>query len=415
MKIIIIGNGAREHAIETVLSRDTRIKQVFTMPGNGGTLGTYVIQPDEFERIKAFALKEEVKLIIIGSEIPLADGIVDFFADSGINVFGPDQYAAKLESSKIFAHLFATRYNVTTPEYGICQKLEDTIPFLEKYNGHVVVKYDGLAGGKGSIVCGNGQDVVNAVDLIKQKFGADARFLVEERLYGQEISLFGITDGETIRLLQPARDYKPLNDHNEGPNTGGMGAYTPVDFCGKKELAAITDEIVLPTLNGIKTEQLNYKGVVYFGIMITDHGPKLLEYNVRFGDPEAQVVLPALKTPLLDLFTSVFDGTLQKQKIKFHSRYFLNVVIASGGYPGPYKRDCRITGLDTLRGDSEIFHAGTRWELGEYLTTSGRVLSVVNKGKKLKDAARKAYDDVTAIYFENYFHRTDIGYDLDHD
>ncbi len=416
MNIAVIGSGGREHAIVWKLSQSKLADEVFVLPGNGGTENNVDVDINDFEMILNFCRHNTGELIFVGPEDPLAAGIVDYFANTPVKVFGPDKAGAQLEGSKIFAKQFMKKYGVATGAYqdfgGVkndcCQQLmifpKDTI---KKMNGNCVIKYDGLAAGKGVFVCSTQEEALAAIDDIHQKYGEDASYLIEERLEGDELSILAFTDGEEYQLLLPSQDHKQLLEGDKGPNTGGMGAFCPVPFYNEELKVQIENDIIKPTMKGIKAEGFNYKGVVYFGLMITKKGPKLLEYNVRLGDPETEVVLPAMKSDLLELLLSCFNGTLKDYKMEFNKGFFVDVVLTSGGYPAAYKKEIPICGIEKKQ--ELIFHAGTKKEDGKIVTSGGRVLNVVAHGNTLDEAINKAYERVNDFYFEDIYFRKDIG------
>jgi len=409
MKIVVIGSGGREHAIAWKLSQDMQPENIYMLPGNGGTLNNVSINPDDFAGIKNFCLKNDVNLIIVGPETPLSEGIVDYFKDTGILVFGPDKKAARLEASKIWAKQFMKKYGVATAESWFFRQGENAERVIRDLKGNLVIKYDGLAAGKGVFVCSSIAEANQALIEIKEKYGDSASFLIEKKLNGKEISIIGITDGKDIKLLLSSQDHKPIYDGDKGPNTGGMGAYCPVPFCNEALMENINRSIVQPTLKGIQRENYNFKGVIYFGLMITYEGPKLLEYNIRFGDPETEVILPALKSNLINLILSCFDGTLADFEMEFNPGYFVDVVLTSGGYPGNYNKGLEITGIKNLTTDCVIFHAGTKKEGDKIVTSGGRVLNIVVSGGDLKTAITKVYRECQKVNFEGMYYRKDIG------
>jgi len=416
MNIAVIGSGGREHAIAWKLSQSNLADKVFVLPGNGGTENNVDVDINDFEMILNFCRHRTIELIFVGPEDPLAAGIVDYFADTPVKVFGPAKAGAQLEGSKIYAKNFMQKYGVATgafQEFGkakkdCCQQLtifpKDTI---KKMNGNCVIKYDGLAAGKGVFVCSTTEEALAAIDEIHSRYGEDASYLIEERLEGDELSILAFTDGKDFQLLLPSQDHKQLLDGDKGPNTGGMGAFCPVPFYNAQLKNQIENDIIKPTMNGIKAEGFNYKGVVYFGLMITKTGPKLLEYNVRLGDPETEVVLPALKSDLLELLLSCFAGTLKDYKMEFNEGFFVDVVLVSGGYPADYKKGIPICGI--IENQELIFHAGTKKENDRFLTNGGRVLNVVAQGETLDEAIDKAYKRINGFYFEDLYFRKDIG------
>ncbi|MCK4655009.1 MAG: phosphoribosylamine--glycine ligase [Candidatus Cloacimonetes bacterium] len=407
MKIAVIGSGGREHAIAWKLNQSNLAEKVFVIPGNGGTEKNISIDVNDFTEIKKFCESNDIELIVVGPEVPLVDGIVDFFKDSSIIVFGPDKVAAQLEGSKIFAKRFMKKYRVATGNFEEFTEINSASKFIVEKGGNCVIKYDGLAAGKGVYVCSSIDEAKKALSDLKQKYGEEFNFLIEEKLVGSELSILGFTDGKNIKLLQPSQDHKQLLDGDKGPNTGGMGAFCPVPFCDSQMLNKIQKKIVEPTMKGIKAEGFNFKGVVYFGLMMTKDGPKVLEYNVRLGDPESEVVLPAFKGDFLKLILSCFDGTLKDFQMEFNNGYFVDVVLTSGGYPKAYKKDIPICGLDEAK--ELVFHAGTKKEADKFLTNGGRVLNIVAHGETLDNAIENAYEKVNGFYFDDMFFRKDIG------
>ena len=416
MKVAILGSGGREHALVWKLSQTIPEDDIFTLPGNGGTPNNVSINPIDFGAIGRFCDEKDIKLLIVGPELPLDRGIVDFFLNSGVRVFGPSQEAAQLETSKVFAKRFMERHGVATARYRFIdygepsKRIRDSLKAMEEFGGEGVIKFDGLAAGKGVFVCRSNEEAEEAVSLILKTYGKEAPFLVEETLQGDEISIIGITDGKHIHLLSPSQDHKQLLDGDKGPNTGGMGAFCPVSFCGEDLMWQIETEIVQPTLAGIHAENFNYKGFLYFGLMITPQGPKVLEYNARLGDPETEVILPALKSDFLQFINSCFKGTLERAKLSRNEGFFADVVLASGGYPGNYEKGLEITGLEAAKATGAlIFHAGTKKQDDKILTNGGRVLNVVGHGKTLNDALEMAYAAAEKIDFKGKYYRTDIG------
>ena len=409
MKIAIIGSGGREHALAWKLSQSPQAEKIFVLPGNGGTENNVNINPNDFPAIKDFCEKENVELLVVGPEDPLAGGIVDFFKDSAVKIFGPDKAGARLEGSKIWSKKFMKKYGVATADFWISDDADEIRQLAMEADGQLVVKFDGLAAGKGVFVCSTPLQVYGAVDTIRERYGQSARILFERKLTGQELSIIGFTDGKTMRLLQPSQDHKAAYDGDKGPNTGGMGAFCPVPFCDEALLARIDKDVIEPTLRGLQAEKIDYHGVIYFGLMITDEGPKLLEYNVRFGDPETDMILPALKNDLLQILLASTEGSLQQTELEFYNGYFVDVVLASGGYPGSYEKGKTISGLQDVSAETLVFHAGTRRKGKNLLTSGGRVLNVVAKGDNLPAAMEKVYKECAKIDFENICFRKDIG------
>lgn len=419
MKIAIIGSGGREHALAWKLAQTVSKENVFTLPGNGGIPNSFPIDVNDFSALEAFCHNHSIELIVVGPEVLLDKGIVDFFRQSNlshktnIKVFGPTQATTQLESSKIYSKDFMNKYGVATAFSHSFSSQESALDLIRAQKGDLVLKYDGLAAGKGVFVCENEDQVAEAFVQMEEKFGPQFDFLIEERLIGDEISIIGITNGSDIQLFQAAQDHKQLLDGDLGPNTGGMGVFSPVPFCDESLMQTISTTIIEPTIKGIQAEKLDYKGFIFFGIMLTTNGPKLLEYNVRFGDPEAEVMLPALETDLLDLILSTIDGKeygeLSEKSMIFKKGAFVDVVQVSGGYPGIYKKGLPISGLEDLSRETLVFHAGTKKENDQIVTNGGRVLNIVTQGETLKEAIQKAYAECAKVGFEACFFRKDIG------
>lgn len=409
LNIAVIGSGGREHALAWKLRQSPLAGSVYVLPGNGGTKNNIDINISNHAAIRRFCEENHVSLVVVGPEVPLSEGIVDAFADSGIKVFGPDKVGARLESSKIYAKSFMIKYGVATAGFGVYSPEEDASACIAKNQGNVVIKYDGLAAGKGVYVCSSEEEAHAAIRNLLEKYGPQAEFLIEEKLRGEELSIIGITDGTNISCLLPSQDYKAAYDGDRGPNTGGMGAYCPAPAATEDVLNAIDEQIILPTLNGIEAEGFNYKGVIYFGIMLTDSGPKLLEYNVRFGDPETEVILPSLNSDLLELILACFDGTLGDKELEFSTDYFVDVVLCADGYPGKYEKGLPIDGITNLSTDTLCFHAGTQRDGERLLSSGGRVLNIVCRHADLQKAVAQCYREVKKIRFNGMRYRGDIA------
>lgn len=411
MKIAILGSGGREHAIAWKFAQHLPIHHIYVLPGNGGIPNSVPhIQPDKFDDIAQFCQQNHIQLLFVGAEVPLAAGIVDYFKQyyPAIAVFGPSQKAAQLESSKIWAKQFMRQYGVATADFETFNNTQQALPLIKAKNGKVVIKFDGLAAGKGVFVCANVAQAEQALQDLNQEYGEEAHFLVEERLQGYEVSLIGFTDGKTFKALYPAQDHKQLLDNDQGPNTGGMGVYCPFPLT-QAQYDDIEQNIIQPTMQGIAAENLDYKGVIYFGIMMTNTGAKLLEYNARLGDPETEVLLPALKTNLLHIVQACLNGSLADCAVDMEQGYWVDVVLASGGYPKAYTKGLPIKGMEQLNPDTLLFHAGTTLAQQELLTNGGRVLNVVAKGNTLSEAIANVYQEVSKIKFDNMHYRKDIG------
>ncbi|MCC3154501.1 phosphoribosylamine--glycine ligase [Hymenobacter sp. BT770] len=410
--VLLLGSGAREHALAEKLTRDGAT--VHVLPGNAGIPNSHPdVNPLEFEAVRAFAQAQEAKLIVVGPEAPLAAGITDFFAGSDIKVFGPTRAAARLESSKVWSKDFMRRHGVATAQ--AWQFRSDNIAAARakaaELGGHVVVKYDGLAAGKGVYVCSSLEEAETALSELQTQFTGWFSFLLEEKLTGPEISIIGLTDGREIKLLATSQDHKQLLAGDQGPNTGGMGAYCPVPFANDNVLAAIRRDIIDPTLRGLQNEQFAFHGFLYFGIMLTPNGPKLLEYNVRLGDPEAEVLLPALDSSLLKLIEATLDGTLALQTVRQRPGAFVGVVLASGGYPAAkFPTGFPITGLDQLPAHVRAYHGATRLDAeGRLVTNGGRVLVLTAHGPDLETATARAYEACAKVTFQDAYYRPDIA------
>ena len=408
MKVLILGSGGREHALAWKFAQTLTWDKVFTAPGNGGIPNSHTLDISDFKAIKNFCLQYQIDLIFVGPEQPLTDGIVDYFKETDIKVFGPAKAAAQLEGSKIFAKNFMRKYGVRTADFQQFSRVDEAGEFIAEKQGNLVVKFDGLAGGKGVFVCSSVPEAQNALSELENLYGKQVRFIIEDKIDGDEVSLIAFTDGKSIKTLQFSQDHKQLSDGDQGPNTGGMGAYCPVDVPAEIR-DDIQKNIINPTLKGIQSERMNYKGVLYFGLMIKDKKAYLLEYNVRFGDPETEVLLPALQTDLYKIVQTCFDEQLAQLDLKFNPGYFADVVLVSGGYPKKYEKEKEIKGLNKVSENAIVFHAGTKKTDGKIYTNGGRVLNVVANGKTLNEALEKVYKEVKKLSFEGMYFRKDIG------
>jgi len=419
MNILLIGGGGREHALTWKLTQSPRVDRVFVAPGNAGTDidGENIpIGSADFAKLIKFAKENGVGLTVVGPEAPLAEGIVDVFEQSGLRIFGPRKNAAELEGSKVFCKDLLRSADVPTAEYQTFTNTEDAIKFLrDREDIPVVVKADGLAAGKGVFVCPNRNEALDAVDKIaRQKiFGAAGnRLVIEERLDGQEASVMAVTDGRTIVTLPAAQDHKPAFDGDTGPNTGGMGAYCPAPLVTADMLHEIEEHILVPTVHTMKRSRRPFKGILYAGLMVTKQGPKVLEYNVRFGDPECQPLLMRLKTDLLDLLEATIDERLDRlPPLEWDPRPAVCVVMASQGYPGDYSKGHPIRGLQDAEAlpDVKVFHAGTAIAGDQIVTTGGRVLNVTALGSTIAQAKLNAYRAVKCIRWPGAWCRKDIS------
>ena len=424
MNLLVIGNGGREHALAWKLAQSPRADCVFVAPGNAGTAvdaENVDISPLDFPRLIQFAKQNQVVLTVVGPEAPLAAGIVDAFGDEKLRIFGPNQSAAQLESSKVFCKDLLHHADVPTAEYHVFQSGESASRYVtDRYPSEndavpLVVKADGLAAGKGVVVCQRRDDALSAIKRIAEdrEFGeAGDRIIIEERLDGDEISLICITDGRTIVTLPAAQDHKPAFDGDKGPNTGGMGAYSPPPQFDEQLLASVTERILVPTIHAMKRGRNPFRGVLYAGLIITNQGPKVLEYNVRFGDPECQPLIMRMKSDLLDVIEATIDGTLdQLGPLDWDPRPAICVVMASDGYPGKYEVGKPIRGLDEAAKVAEVkvFHAGTALSDNRVITNGGRVLGVTALGNSISAAKLQAYTAVKCIRWEGAWCRKDIS------
>lgn len=417
MKVLVIGSGGREHAIVWKLAQSPLVDKVYCAPGNGG-ICRYAecvdISVTDLDCLLQFAEGKGIDLTVVGPEVPLSLGITDLFKEKGLRVFGPEKKAAMLESSKAFSKGFMERNNIPTAKYKVYEEAKAAKTEVDSFGYPVVIKADGLAAGKGVIIAENRQQAVTAIDEIitEKKFGeAGGSVVIEEYLTGKEASILAFVDGRTAIPMVSAQDYKRALDGDKGLNTGGMGAVSPAFYYDEASAAIAEKEIIQRTMDGLKKEGIDYKGVLYFGLMLTPKGPKLLEYNVRFGDPETEVVLPRLKTDLVEIMNSVIDEKLETQKIEWKEESAVCVVMASGGYPERYDKGFEIKGLEkaATNNDITIFHAGTEKSLDKIATAGGRVLVVSALGKDVETARRKAYQAVTEINFEKAHYRSDIA------
>ena len=424
MKVLVVGNGGREHALAWKIRQSPRLTQLWIAPGNAGTAeeGENVpIAADDIAGLVAFAKKQRVDLVVVGPEVPLTLGLVDALAKEKIKAFGPSKAAAQLEGSKIFCKLLLRQADVPTADYQVFRDADSAMRYIKaRYPNEyektpVVVKADGLASGKGVIVCSRREDALDAIDRIgrKNEFGkAGAQMVIEERLEGPEVSILAITDGKTILTLPPAQDHKAAFDGDTGPNTGGMGAYSPTPVITQELIETIEDQILVPTIHTMKRNRKPFRGVLYAGLMLTQSGPKVLEYNVRFGDPECQPLLMRLQSDLLDILEATVDGRLNEiDPPVWDPRPAICVVMASQGYPGEYENGRSIRGLDVAAAipDVKVFHAGTTLVDGQVVTNGGRVLGVTALGSSLAAAKLQAYTAVQAIRWPGAWCRKDIS------
>ncbi len=418
MRVLVVGSGGREHALVWKLSQSPEVTQLFCAPGNGG-IGELAepvdISAEDIEGLADFAENKDIDLTVVGPEAALAKGIVDLFEKRGLRIFGPTKAAARLESSKAFAKNLMKKYHIPTAQFSVFDDAQAARAYVRQLGAPIVVKADGLCAGKGVIVANTLSEALGAIDLLMEDRifkQAGERIVIEERLVGEEASFLVVTDGMTVLPLLPAQDHKRLQDGDKGPNTGGMGAFAPAPVITTELSRQIMEEIILPTIRAMASEDLGFKGVLYAGLMLTGDGPKVLEYNVRFGDPETQAILPLLKSDLVPILDDVVEGRLVTSQCQWHSGSAACVVMASGGYPGDFQIGKEIHGLDSLKERRDIFvcHAGTKRDRDRFLTWGGRVLNVIGRGGSLEEAVKNAYEGVSAVEFEGMQYRKDIGY-----
>ncbi|MCI0530631.1 MAG: phosphoribosylamine--glycine ligase [candidate division Zixibacteria bacterium] len=416
MKVLVIGGGGREHALVWKLSQSPRVKKLFCAPGNAGICRMAEIEDipaDEIPRLLKFAKGKRIDLTVVGPEAPLALGIVDEFEKHKLPIFGPGKSAALLESSKIFAKDFMHRHHIPTASFKVFTEMAPALKFVRSADYPLVIKASGLAAGKGVVVAEKYKEAEETLRQLMQENSLGAagkQVVIEDCLEGEEISVMAFCDGKNLFPMPPAQDHKRLEDDDQGPNTGGMGAYAPVPFVDEEVSKQVREKILLPVMEGLRQEQIEYKGVLYVGLMQTDSGPKVLEFNCRFGDPETQAVLPLLNADLAEVCLSVANGKLSKSDLRWSKKFACCVVMASGGYPGNYSKEKIINGLDEIDGeDTVVFHAGTKSDGEKIVTAGGRVLGVTAWSKKLEKSIDRAYEIVDKIHFQGMQYRNDIG------
>lgn len=412
VNILVIGSGGREHALSWKLSQSSKVETVFTAPGNGGTENNVPIDVNDIDGLADFAQKNNC-FTVVGPEVPLAEGIVDKFNQKNLKVFGPSKMAAQLESSKIWAKNFMKRNDIPTTRFEIFDDANKAKKYVQSLDYNVVVKADGLAAGKGVIVCNSTAEAESAIDtiLIKKTFGdAGNRIIIEERIDGIEASFIAISDGEVAIHMASSQDHKRIFDDDKGPNTGGMGAYSPTPIIDDTLAKKIQENVIDKTIQSMKNEGITFKGFLYAGIMLRDGKPYVLEYNVRMGDPECQPITMRMDFDLYDYFVASVDGTLSSMPpITWNKKFAVCVVLASKGYPESYPKDEIISGFNTISNDAFVFHAGTKKSDGQILSNGGRVLGVTALGDSLESAISNAYDAVEKISWSSKYCRTDIG------
>ena len=423
MNVLILGSGGREHAFAWKISQSSMCKKLLIAPGNAGTAQVGVninIGVNEFEEIKKLCIKEEINMIIVGPEDPLVNGIYDFFNNEvgleHISVIGPSRKGAMLEGSKEFSKKFMNKYGIPTANYRSFTKetLHLGIKFLETLSPPYVLKADGLAAGKGVLIIKTLAEAKKSLKemLSESKFGvASNKVIIEEHLKGIELSVFILTDGMSYKILPSAKDYKRIGEKDTGLNTGGMGAISPVPFADRFFIEKVEREIVKPTIEGLRQENIDYKGFIFIGLMVENGNPKVIEYNVRMGDPETEVVIPRIKSDLLNLLNGISNGSFSEIDFDISDDVAATVMLVSGGYPEKYKTDFEITGLSNID-DSILFHAGTKYDDDKITTNGGRVLSITSFGKEIKEAVSKSLNNAKKINFEKKYYRKDIGFDL---
>ncbi|MCD8215531.1 MAG: phosphoribosylamine--glycine ligase [Clostridiales bacterium] len=417
MKILVIGSGGREHAIIHKLLESKKIEKIYCAPGNGGISAEAECVPigaTDIEGLVKFAEEKAVDFTVVGMDDPLVMGVVDAFEAQGLRVFGPRKNAAIIEGSKAFSKELMKKYNIPTAKYETFDNFDKASEYVKTLTSPVVLKADGLALGKGVLICQSEEEALSGLRemMIDQKFGkSGTTVVIEEFLTGPEVSVLSFCDGKTVVPMVSAQDHKRAYDNDEGLNTGGMGTFSPSRVYGEKEAKEVMEKICIPTVEALNKEGRTFKGIIYFGLMLTKEGPKVIEYNCRFGDPETQVVLPRLKSDLLEIFEACVDGTLDKLNIEWDEGGAACVVMASGGYPVSYKKGYEITGIDEAEKDPsvKVYHAGTALKDGKYYTNGGRVIGVTATGSSLDEAIKTAYKAVDKIDFKDKHFRKDIG------
>ena len=421
MKVLIVGSGGREHAIAWKIAQSSKVDKIYCAPGNAGISGIAEcvnIGAMEFDKLVAFAKEKQIDLTVIGMDDPLVGGIVDAFEAEGLRVFGPRKNAAILEGSKAFSKDLMKKYQIPTAAYETFETAEAALEYLETAKYPIVLKADGLALGKGVLICNTREEAKEGVKtlMLDKQFGtAGDRIVVEEFMTGREVSVLSYVDGKTIKIMTSAQDHKRAKDGDQGLNTGGMGTFSPSPFYTEEVDRFCKEHIYQKTVDAMAAEGRTFKGIIFFGLMLTEDGPKVLEYNARFGDPETQVVLPRMKNDIVDVFEACIDGTLDQIDLQFEDNDAVCVVLASDGYPEHYEKGYKLTGFENFDGKDGyyVFHAGTRFDGEDIVTNGGRVLGVVAKGSDLKAARANAYEATKWIQFDNKYMRNDIGKAID--
>ncbi len=422
MNILLIGSGGREHALAWKISQSKKLEKLFIAPGNAGTAQTGInvgINPLDFNAVATFVSENNINMIIVGPEEPLVKGIVDFFRTDdkfkNLSIIGPDSKGAKLEGSKRFSKEFMNKYNIPTAAFQSFNnnQFDEAVEFINKLSAPYVLKADGLAAGKGVLIIEDKNEAISALqEMFAGKFGeASKTVVIEEFLQGIELSVFILTDGKSYKILPEAKDYKRIGEKDTGLNTGGMGAISPVPFATTEFMQKVEERIVVPTINGLRSEGIDYKGFIFAGLMNVNGNPMVIEYNVRMGDPETEAVIPRIKTDIIDLFEGVANNTLNTKNIEFDPNTLACVIMVSGGYPGNYEKNKEITGISNIT-ESLVFHAGTKKVDSKIITNGGRVLAISSYGQNISEALKKSYKSVEQIHFEKKYYRKDIGFDL---
>ncbi len=415
LKVLVIGNGAREHALVWKLSQSPKVSEIYAAPGNAGIASKAAIvniKPTDIESLVAVAQEKRIDLTVVGPEVPLAQGIVDTFKNRGLRIFGPSKAAARIEASKVFSKELMQKYGIPCAASKSFTSCEAAKNYVKKQHCPIVLKADGLAAGKGVIIANTTDEALTALSDIMEKraFGdAGNGVVIEEFLVGKEVSLLAFTDGVSVVPMVPACDYKRVGDGDTGLNTGGMGSYSPPGFFGPEMVKKVKNTILEPVVKSMAKEGYPYRGVLYAGLIVTEKGPKVMEFNCRFGDPETQAMLPRLDTDLVDIMLAVIDSNLKKIKIHWRDDACVGVILASGGYPGKYATGFPITGLDTVDDDVMVFHAGTKANDGAICTDGGRVITVTALGRNIAEARDKVYRNISRISFNGCHYRRDIG------
>lgn len=416
MKVLVVGSGGREHAIVTKLLENKNITKMYCANGNGGIselVECVPIAPTDIEGVVKFAKENQIDFTFVGMDDPLVMGIVDLFEKEGLRVFGPNKEAAQLEGSKAFSKGLMKKYGIPTAAYETFDNIEKALEYVQNLTPPIVIKADGLALGKGVVIAQSIEEAKTAIKemMLDKKFGnSGSTVVIEEFLDGEEFTILSFCDGKTVRPMVSSKDHKKAYDGDKGPNTGGMGTISPVSCYTEEVAEKCMEEIFIPTVNALNSEGITYKGIIYFGLILTKDGPKVIEYNCRFGDPEAQVVLPRLKSDLFEIAGACIDGTLDNMDIQWSDEAYTCVILASGGYPGSYEKGKEIFGLDNIdKNTTTVFHAGSKKQDGKFYTNGGRVLGVTSKGRDLNEARQTAYENVAKISFEGMEFRTDIG------